>query len=705
MLRLITACLYAASVFGQQADKLPALEGLDPVLLAQGKEEPGKAEFTATHGRLRYVFTSNATKEQFLKDPERWSIQLEGACARMGDPVQGSPDSYYVHEGRIYTFGSPACYRLFKENPTKYLALPVQWNPKKEDLQKGAALLTEIRTSLGLAKMSGWIEKRTSGPTQRTLTAKFPFSIEAEATNPRFSFRESLTRDKVEQTVQDRLIVKEGAAARATRAGYSRDFLWLISGSLEAVPEAAGGVGVYTGAEIVTIELKDKRPVSARWKGRGLDGAVAELRIVYDDYRQAEGGGLIPFRGEVFVDGQAAPQLSWVIESCSIQKQTTAWNQWGGPNRDFHVIADIHAWPASGPKRIWSRKIGDGYSAIVSDGSKLYTMYREAEQEVVLAASAATGETIWEYRYNAPLFAGFEPEQGAGPRATPLLDGDLLFTAGATGLIQCLRRDSGTVAWSIDLQKAFGAKIRARGYSVSPLSWKDTVIIMAGGSGAGIVSLCKKDGSVVWKARDEETAYASPFVIQVEGKPVLLAMMARELLGLDPDTGALRWSHPHSNSELVNASTPVAGEDGIVILSSAYDGGCRALQLKADGVKELWSHRLLRIHHSNGVRIGDTVYGSSGDFGPSPLTAVDAKTGKVLWRDRNFGKSSMLVANGKLLLLDEDGALLLAAPGAEAPQLLAKTQLMQGLSWTVPSLSDGTLYVRNRSEMAAYSLP
>ena len=117
------------------------------------------------------------------------------------------------------------------------------------------------------------------------------------------------------------------------------------------------------------------------------------------------------------------------------------------------------------------------------------------------------------------------------------------------------------------------------------------------------------------------------------------------------------------NSELVNASTPVAGEDGILLLSFAYDGGCRALQVSADGVKELWARRLLRIHHGNGVRIGGIVYGSSGDLGPAPLTAVDVKTGKVLWRERILSKSTILAVGGKLLALDEEGVLLLAQPG------------------------------------------
>ncbi len=711
-MKVLLCWTVAGLMLAQQQAPQPALEGLDPVLLAQGKEEPGKSEYTAKHGRFHYVFASAANREQFLKDPDRWGIQLGGACARMGDPVGGSPDSYHVYDGRIYIFGSSECYTLFKENPTRYLATPVIWKPDAAALQRGSAMLAEVRAKLHLTGFTGWTEKRKTGQTERTLIAKLPFSIEAESTNPRFSFQEKVTREKVERIMQGRTMEIEGGAARATRAGYARDFLWLVSGSLEAVPSAKGA-DVFSGNEVVTLELQDNRPVAAEWKGRGAAGAIAQVRIVYGDFREAAGGGgMVPFRYNVSFDGVAAPDASWSLESLSIDKPkaSAGWDQWGGPGRDFQVAAEVHAWPAAeGPKRIWRRKLGDGYSAIVSDGPTLYTMYRQNDEEVVLAASAASGATIWEHHYRAPMFEGFEDVQGPGPRATPLMDGGLLFTVGATGVMHCLHRDSGKPAWSLDLQKTFGARIRARGYSVSPVAWKDNVVVLAGGAGSSIVSLRKKDGGVVWKARDEEVAYASPFLMKAaNGRVVLVSLMAREILGLDPDSGALLWSHPHLNSELVNASTPVAGEDGILFLSSAYDGGCRALQMSADGssVKEIWAHRLMRIHHGNAVRIGGMVYGSSGDSGPSPLTALDIKTGKVLWRDRSLGKSSMLAVGGKrLLLLDDEGSLLLVEPAANAPTILAKAQLMAGRSWTVPTLLDGRLFIRNRAEMAAFELP
>jgi outer membrane protein assembly factor BamB/YHS domain-containing protein len=693
------------------------------VLLAQGKEEPGKPELTARHGRFAYVFTTAATRDQFLKDPERWGIQLGGACARMGDPVRGNADSYHVHEGRIYVFGSDACYRLFKENPKRFLLEPDVWKPESSALARGAAMLAEIRRAMGVEGMSGWKEVRKTGGTanERSLTATLPFSIEAEMKNARFSFRHSIQGEKVEMisTMQGMSNTLAGGAAKATRASYARDLLWLVSGSFEAVPGSTPGtVDVFSGAEIVTLhlDLSSKRPVAAQWKGRGNDAEVTVIRATYSDYRDVEGGGKVPFQGQVSAGGTAIPAQSWVLESVSILRKTAgasgSWPQWGGPRRDFHVdAANVRPWTGNTLQKAWSRKLGDGYSGIVSDGQqRLFTMYREGSDEVVLAASSVTGETIWEKRYAAPVLDGFEADQGPGPRATPLVDGDLVFTAGVTGIVHALRRDTGAVQWTLDLRKEFGAPIRARGYSVSPLSFKDSIILLAGGKGSAIVRLAKQNGKVIWKARDEQIAYASPFLMPVTGRtaPVLVALMAREILGLDPETGALLWSHPHSNTELVNASTPVAGDDGLLFLSSAYDGGCRALQVEPGGdrVRELWSHRLLRIHHANAVRLGTTVFGSSGDFGPSPLTALDIKTGKVLWRDRSIGRSNILaVDQTRMLLLDEEGVLVLAEPGDAGVKILAKANVQEGLSWTAPTLSGSRIYVRNRVSMTAYELP
>jgi len=120
---------------------------------------------------------------------------------------------------------------------------------------------------------------------------------------------------------------------------------------------------------------------------------------------------------------------------------------------------------------------------------------------------------------------------------------------------------------------------------------------------------------------------------------------------------------------------------------------------KKDGAQEI-----MRVHFTNAIRVGDIVYGSSGDFGPAPFTAVEVKTGKVLWRNRSFPRASFLFADGHFIILDEDGQLILASPTAEGLTITSKAAVLSNQSWTVPSLAGTRLYLRDRKNMMALEL-
>ena len=171
------------------------------------------------------------------------------------------------------------------------------------------------------------------------------------------------------------------------------------------------------------------------------------------------------------------------------------WTQWGGPNRDFIVNAKGLAatWPANGPKQLWSRPLGAGHSAILASGNTLYTTYGVDEQEVVIALAADTGKTIWEHKYASPS-AGMNYEYGIGPHSTPLLVGDLLYSVGATGKLFALDKKTGKVAWSHDLWKDLGGRKMDRGYSCSPIAYKNTIILTLGGQGQTLIAFNQKDG-------------------------------------------------------------------------------------------------------------------------------------------------------------------------------------------------------------------
>jgi outer membrane protein assembly factor BamB len=386
------------------------------------------------------------------------------------------------------------------------------------------------------------------------------------------------------------------------------------------------------------------------------------------------------------------------------------WPQWGGPHRDFK--SDVKGlppeWPEGGPRRVWSRPLGDGYSSIAAEGGNLFTMYRRDKQEVVIALDAASGKTLWEYGYDAPFSSEYILEQGPGPRATPLVTADFVFASGATGILTCLDKKTGKKIWSHDLIKEFNGTVRVRGYSCSPLAWKNTVIMMVGGKGNAIMAFNQKDGAVVWKKHDFANSPSSPLLINVDGQPQLVAFMFNEVVGINPDDGELLWSHPHTTDYGLNISTPVWGEGNLLFFTSAYGGGSRVIKLtrqnKQTKVEELWFHRRMRVHFSNCVRIGDTIYGSTGDFGPSPFAAVNVRTGDLLWRDRNIAKASFIYADGRFIIVDEDGNLALASPASGGLKIHSKVPLLASNAWTAPTIAGNKLYVRDRKDILALEL-
>lgn len=385
------------------------------------------------------------------------------------------------------------------------------------------------------------------------------------------------------------------------------------------------------------------------------------------------------------------------------------WPQWGGPARNFVSNSKglAASWPETGPKRLWSRDLGQGHSAIVVEGNTLYTMYSQGEQEVVIALAANTGKTLWEHKYDAPT-AGIDYEYGLGPHSTPLLVGNLLYTVGSVGKLHALDKKTGKVVWSHDLYKDLGGKKMGRGYSCSPLAYKNTIILTLGGQGQTLAAFNQKDGKVIWKNLSLDMSPASPILINVDGQDQVVAFMGKEIAGVDPNNGELLWSHPHVTEWGLNISNPVWGADNLLFLSSAYSGGSRVLKVtQKDGkstVSELWFHRRLRLHHTTAIRIGDYVYASSGDFGPAFLAGVNIKSGELAFQDRSFPKSNFLYADGKLIILDEDGNLALAIVSPAGLKVISKVSVMKNLAWTVPTLVGTKLYLRDRKTIVALDL-
>lgn len=386
------------------------------------------------------------------------------------------------------------------------------------------------------------------------------------------------------------------------------------------------------------------------------------------------------------------------------------WTQWGGPNRNFQTQASglKEQWPASGPKVVWKRPLGDGYSSPAVENGVLYTMYGKPMEEVVLAANAATGKTLWE-RPNRNGFRSDAPEMGHGPYATPLIVGDRVFTAGVAGLLQCLNKKTGAPLWSQQLWQDHGGTRLMYGYASSPVAFRDLVIVPVGGRGKALMAFRQVDGSVAWAKNNFGNAYSSPLLIHVEGLEQLAVVMDGFVVAVNPHNGDLQWSIPFKADYGISVSTPVWGPGNLLFVSAEYGAGAKVIELQRNGLgtnaKELWSSNRLRLHHGNAMRIGDTIYFSSGGKGSQAiLTAVDVRSGKIHWQERSIPKATFVWADRKLITLDQDGSLMIAHPSPQGFKIVAKAELMTNLSWTPPALVGTRLYLRDRRSMMAVDL-
>jgi outer membrane protein assembly factor BamB len=224
-----------------------------------------------------------------------------------------------------------------------------------------------------------------------------------------------------------------------------------------------------------------------------------------------------------------------------------------------------------------------------------------------------------------------------------------------------------------------------------------------------VAAFDQQTGALVWKAGTLQPSPASPILIDVDGQVQVVVFGGDLVAGIDPVSGRTLWAHPHKTDFGLNISTPVwSSADHLLLISSAYGIGARALELRQAAGKttvvEKWHSPRMRVHIGTIIRSGDYAYGSTGDFGPAFLTAINLKTGEIAWQDRAFARAQLLYADGKLIVLDEEGTLGLATVSPQGLKILARAPVLERLAWTPPTLTGTTLYVRDRRSIAAFDL-
>ena len=397
----------------------------------------------------------------------------------------------------------------------------------------------------------------------------------------------------------------------------------------------------------------------------------------------------------------------------------TDWPQWRGPNRDgiSEETGFLKEWRDGGPEVLWKVPLGEGFSGISVVGERVYTMFSEDDDEFVVCLNASNGKEIWRFRSDGNYI---DSMGGNGPRSTPTIDEGLLFTVTAQGKLYALNTENGEKVWAHDLKREFGSDIPRWGVCASPLVEGGLLLVEVGGvDGKSIVAFDKKNGAIVWNSHTDILGYSSPISATIGGIRQLIVFTGTQLVSVSPENGQLYWKYPWKTKYDVNAATPVFIPPDKIFISSGYGKGAAVVQVRVTAlsgsnkgenggvrsraeieVEEIWKNEDMKNHFATSVLHGDYLYG----FDNAILKCIDANTGVERWKTRGFGKGTLMLADGHLIILGDRGKLGLAEATPSAYNEVASAEVLSGLCWTVPTLADGRLYARNEKEMVCLDM-
>ncbi|MEM8998491.1 MAG: PQQ-binding-like beta-propeller repeat protein, partial [Acidobacteriota bacterium] len=389
-----------------------------------------------------------------------------------------------------------------------------------------------------------------------------------------------------------------------------------------------------------------------------------------------------------------------------------AWPGFRGPRRDGVVASSSIGtdWEAEPPEVLWRRSVGPGWSSFAVAGGALFTQEQRGEEELISAYDATTGEPIWSHVEAARFW---EPLAGAGPRATPTLEGGRLYALGATGILNVLEARDGSAVWRRDIAADTGAETPEWGFASSPLivdgpagAGRQVVVHTGAPNGKGLIAYAADDGEPLWTASAGPLSYASVQRFELAGRPQLLLPSGDGVAGYGLD-GRPLWSYAWRVPGGARAvQTAVVGD--AVLLGTGFGMGMRRIDVTAKPesgfeLDERWTSRRLKPYYNDFVVYESHVYGFDGRI----LACLDLETGELRWKGGRYGNGQLVLleSQGLLLVLTDRGEVTLVEASPEAFTELARVEAIDGKTWNHPVFADGVLYVRNAEQMAALRLP
>ena len=379
--------------------------------------------------------------------------------------------------------------------------------------------------------------------------------------------------------------------------------------------------------------------------------------------------------------------------------------QFLGPDRNAVLpgIPISRDWSKRPPRLIWRREIGEGWSAFAVVGNDAVTQEQRGELEMVVCYDLKTGQERWRHsdktRYETTL-------AGIGPRATPTIEKNRVYTLGATGILNCLDLRTGRRIWSQDIIESHNAKMNHWGMSGSPLIIDSLVVVSAGGPARrSLVAYHQESGRLVWGGGEDPAGYSSPMITRLAGVPQILIFNRANVASHDPVTGSLLWEHPWPEGvECVAQPVPLPGDR--VFVSSGYGIGCKLFQIFRNEKGNLeatlvWETTRLKAKFTNVVHRGGYLYG----LDDGVLVCLDLTDGQRAWKRGRYGHGQVILVGDILIVQAESGEIALVEADPNRFKELSRFPALRGKTWNNPALAGSYLLVRNHREAACYELP
>ncbi len=447
------------------------------------------------------------------------------------------------------------------------------------------------------------------------------------------------------------------------------------------------------------------------------------------------------------VDDVQAPTLKQVArqnvvvdpgpESFWTRKSGNDWPVFMGPTGDGQSTETgiLKDWTDGKLNVVWTADTGEGYGMGTVAKGRFYHFGKFGDHATLQCRHAETGELIWEFGYLSEYQDLFQYD--SGPRASPVIDEDLVYIYGVEGMLHCLEANTGKEIWKLDTVKRFGVIQNFFGVASTPVIFGDTLIVMVGGSpresqkvppgqlnlvksnGTGLIGLDKRTGDIKFQCVDDLGSYCSLKLATFQDAPVVLAWMRDSLFGVNPESGEVQFEFPWRARvlESVNASMPVI-KGTQVLISECYGKGAVVLELaEMSKPVSVWNDegrrdKSLEAHWNTPIVVGDFVYGCSGRHtAQAELRCVEWKTGKVCWAEPGLSRSSLTSIDGHFIVVGEQGQLLLIKANPEKFEEVTRYNGGEGDNvkfvspcWAAPVVSHGLLYVRGKNKLVCFDL-